>query len=141
MKYIIALKGVGNSGKTTTIRILYNMMMGNGFQIVHDDFLERKDFSAVFQKNGKKIGITSSGDTYDLVHKKLAKLVAEPCSICVCACRTFDRVPPGTNAAIAEFTEYSAIIIEKTVDNGPTQNDSNGTDAGILIARINALLT
>lgn len=142
MNTIIALRGRGNSGKSTTIRLLYDLLLQNGYQIISSNLnTVGGDFVAVFSKNGKTIGVTSSGDTYDLVHDRLDELVNSNCNICLCACRTFDRVPPGTNAAIIEFKNYSNQFIEKTIDdNDTTQAGTNLSDARKLLSTINNIV-
>lgn len=141
MKTIIALRGKGNSGKTTTIRILHDLLLTNGYTQVRSNFrIDSGDFIAIFKKKNKLVGVTSSGDTYDLVHDRLQEMVDEDCKICVCACRTFDRVPPGTNAAILEFQNYVNEFIEKTVDESNRQSTTNSRDAKILLDRIDSKL-
>lgn len=142
MNTIIALKGKGNSGKSTTIRLLHDLLLQNGYQLNSSNFhVDGGDFISVFSKNGKRIGVTSSGDTYDLVHECLLYLVNANCNICVCACRTFDRVPPGTNAAVIEFTNYRNQFVEKTQDgNAATQPTTNMYDAQALQSLINSII-
>jgi hypothetical protein len=143
MNTIIALKGRSNSGKSRTIRLLHNLLLlQNDYRLVHstlrDERDERRDFNSTFSKEDKLIGLTSWGDTYDLVHSHLQELLNENCNVCVCACRTYDRVPPGTNAAIREFQNYQAQFIEKTIDrNVATQNETNTQDAHLLLTAIN----
>ncbi|MBB6005431.1 hypothetical protein [Arcicella rosea] len=141
MSIIIALRGKGNSGKTTTIRILHNLLLANGYVQVRSNFsVNGGDFITIFSKKGKLIGVTSSGDTYDLVHDRLQEMVNANCNICVCACRTFDRsAKPGTNAAIIEFATYSNQFVEKTVDdNAATRPATNNSDAQNLLRLIDS---
>ena len=142
MNTIIGLKGRGNSGKSTTIRILYELLLQDGFQLISGNFKPSGgDFNSVFTKNGKIVGVTSSGDSYDLVHNNLKELISAKSNICVCACRTFDRVSPGTNAAIFEFTNYLNQFVKKTIDNiDKTQPDTNISDAKKLLSKVNDLI-
>ena len=142
MRRIIALRGKGGSGKTTTIRLLHTLLLQNNFILISTTFNPLKgDFISIFSKNEKKIGIASSGDTYDLVHDRLQQLINANCTICICACRTFDLKKPGTNSAILEFTNYRNEFIEKTVDQTlSTIERTNSNDAQILLARIQSLL-
>jgi hypothetical protein len=142
MNTIIALRGRGNSGKSTTIRLLHDLLLQNGYQLVKSNFnTAGGDFIAVFSKNGKLIGVTSSSDTYDLVHARLEELINESCNICVCACRTFDRIPPGTNAAIIEFNNYQNQFVEKMIDeNGITQTATNMGDVNRLLSIIENMI-
>lgn len=141
MKIIIALRGKGSSGKTTTIRLLHDVLLANGYLLVHSNLRAKGDFTAVFSKKNKRVGLTSSGDTYDLVHNRLQTLVDAGCTICVCACRTTDRRPPGTNAAIRAFTDYSNRFVEKTQDSNPaSQLITNMADAQMLFLIIESLI-
>lgn len=54
MSRIIALKGRGNSGKTTTISLLPNILLANGYSRVAGMFQQHgSDFLGVFE-NGKQ---------------------------------------------------------------------------------------
>jgi hypothetical protein len=142
MHTIIGLRGKGNSGKSSTIRILHQLLRQHGYNLIRTTFrIDGGDFISIFSNGNNLIGITSSGDTYDLVHEKLQELVDEACNIIICACRTFDRIPPGTNAAILEFTNYRNQFVEKTIDENPlTQPVTNDGDAQILFSRIKNMI-
>ncbi|MFA5781850.1 MAG: hypothetical protein WC868_06235 [Bacteroidales bacterium] len=143
MKTIIALKGIGDSGKSTTIGMLYRLLSSNNnYHLVEKDYDPNGgDFIAVFSRNGMLIGITSSGDKYDLVHDKLEKLINMGCVICVCACRSFDRYGHGTIAAISEFTNFQALYIEKEIAITPDQENAiNHNDAQRLFEAIEGLI-
>ena len=136
MNTIIALRGRANSGKSTTIGLLFGLLGQNGYQPEWRNTAGR-DFIAVFTKNGQRIGVTSSGDTYDLVHDRLEELVNDNCSICVCACRTRG----GTNEAIIEFTNYSNQFEKKMIDeNGTTQATTNMNDAKKILSIIDSMI-
>ncbi|GAA0894124.1 hypothetical protein GCM10009122_38040 [Fulvivirga kasyanovii] len=141
MGTIVALRGRASSGKTSAIRILYELLLQNGFQLVRGNFRDSGgDFLAVFSKQDKLLGVTSSGDTYDLVHDRLEELTSDNCLLCICACRTFDRVPPGTNAAIREFVNYENRFIDKMIDtNEVSKTSTNEQDAQNLLSVINDL--
>lgn len=115
MNKIIALRGRGGSGKSSTIKYLYNILINTkGFkQIKGKSPKEKGDFVAVLSKGSILIGLTSLGDTYSLVYDKLKFLVDNKCLICVSACRTFDKKQPGTSAAIESFKSYEYEYIEK----------------------------
>jgi hypothetical protein len=142
MNIIFALRGRGSSGKTTTIRLLHELLIQNNYQILSTTFNSQGgDFRTVFIKNDKKIGITSVGDTFDLVHDNLRSLIDDSCTICVCACRTYDRSGQGTNAAIDSFTNFQKQYINKTIATSVAQEQvANQNDAQILFKRIDALV-
>lgn len=142
MNTIIALRGKGNSGKSTTIRSLHSLLVGSNYELISSNLDNRWDFVAIFQKDGVLIGVTSSGDTYDVLHLRLGELIDNKCTICVCACRTFDRVPPGTNAAINEFPGFSVEYIDKTFEPVDANRESvNANDACRLLALLESHLT
>lgn len=141
MKIILALRGVSNSGKTLTLRILHGILLRNRYDIIISNFLRYKDFIAIFKKNGIPIGITSAGDDYKTVLRNLKKLKNDGCEIIITACRSYDRVPPGTNAAIMEITGYTHQFIEKTVvDNPAAEEAANRADAQQIFYEIEKLL-
>lgn len=113
MKKIIALKGKHNCGKTTTIGMLHELLVNsNKYELTDTTFKKiKKDFISVFKKGNITIGITSKGDTEDLVGDALKILIEiHKSNICICACRTSG----GTHVAIDGYTEYESIFIDKT---------------------------
>ena len=135
---IIALKGRRDSGKTTTIKLLPNILTLNGYTQVPNKFKNYgDDFLDIYANGSKKVGITSSGDTFDLVNDRLTDLVNEKCDICICACRTADRKPPGTIAATQNFSGYSNEYVLKTYAVGSNnQQTANQNDAQTLFSNI-----
>jgi phage tail sheath gpL-like len=81
----------------------------------------------------QRVGVTSSGDTYDLVHDRLTDLINAKCDVCVCACRTSG----GTHTAIYNFTGYISHFEQKTYAATPTQEPIvNAADANKLFSLI-----
>jgi len=142
MNTIIGLRGKGGSGKTTRIGKLFELLKINGYEIESSSFVAiGTDFKAILFRNDIKIGISSLGDSYDLVFNALKELMDSGCTICVCACRSYDRLKkPGTNAAITQFTNYKHKFIEKTIaNNTPTIDEASSRDADVLFAEIEKL--
>jgi acetolactate synthase regulatory subunit len=141
MNTIIGLRGKGGTGKTTTIGKLFEILKKNDYEIQSSSFVMIGiDFKAILFRNNIKIGISSWGDSYNLVFNALKELMDADCTICVCACRTYDRINPGTNAAIIQFTDYEHKFIEKTIANNTTTIDeASSRDADILFAEIEKL--
>ena len=131
MKKIIALRGKGGSGKTTTINLLPSILNNHGYSQVENMYQSHgADFLDIFEKNGIKVGITSSGDSFDLVKDRLDDLVKESCDVCICACRTFDRRPPGTNAATKRYSDYKTYYLEKEyASDSLARSKANASDA------------
>lgn len=54
MKLIIALKGKGNTGKSTTIKHLFRMLLSSGFVEIDGNFERFNDFWGVVIKSDKR---------------------------------------------------------------------------------------
>lgn len=134
MSRIIALQGRGGSGKTTTINMLPATLRANGYRPVPGMYQQHgADFLDVYDNGIIRLGVTSSGDTYDLVHDRLTDLINAGCTVCVCACRTSG----GTHTAINGFTGYSATYIQKTYAATPAQEPTvNAADANTVFNAI-----
>ena len=138
MGTIIALRGRGNSGKSETIRILHELLLQNSYRQVRSDLGTHVDFTAIVEKKKKLVGVTSVGDTFDLVHDRLEELINAGCEICVCACRTHDRGGHGTNAAIDSFANYTKQYLDKTISSNHGQ--ANQVDAQRILDNAEKLL-
>ncbi len=82
-KTIIALRGEPDSGKSKTIKMVYEEMSGKTCDTVDVNAL---DYTT---DDGVKVGFTSVGDEDPRLSKQLEKLVA--CQVILCACRTIKR--------------------------------------------------
>jgi hypothetical protein len=130
MPRILALSGKGNSGKTTTIRLLPNILRSHGYHSVPGSQISHgNDFSEIFENGNRKIGVTSAGDSYDLVHDRLQDLMDANCDDYICACRSYDVSNHGTHAAINSF-HCTTEFIPKTLESNPDlQARVNAADA------------
>ena len=96
MKTMIVVRGAGNSGKTRSIRKVYELIKKlaesyKSLKIEEKCYCKRSndDFMAVFGYSGKIIGIESVGDPGSEHSKKLKQLADEyKCDIIVAASRT-----------------------------------------------------
>ncbi|MFL3663672.1 MAG: hypothetical protein ACJ04Q_06710 [Flavobacteriales bacterium] len=136
MAHIIALQGRANSGKTTSIKIFHEMLIGEGWVPVpnkRQDF--GSDFLDIFEKDGERLGVTSVGDTYDDIIGRLEILINENCNPIVCACRTFDKRRnaqgelEGTVAAtkrLSSSVEYHPTNVAEKVSDERPLNEADG---------------
>lgn len=140
MSKIIALQGPGDSGKTTTIKLLPEILERNGYKQEPGGYKlhgPNGDFSDVFKKGAIRVGVTSQGDNYKLVFSKLTRLISEfKCDICICACRTKDRKPPGSVAAVHSFPNHKPQFVKKTKANSADRAKVNTTDVDEIFSRI-----
>lgn len=86
-KIVIAINGVSDSGKTTLIKAIYNKLLeaGLGKTDIQNFF---KEVFAIFERDGKTIGVESKGDPDPdrNQEKQIEELLG--CDVIICACRT-----------------------------------------------------
>lgn len=138
MSRIIALQGRGNSGKTSTIRLLPDLLLAAGYWRVPGLAQDHGyDFLDVFENGVKRVGVTSCGDSFDAVHDRLTDLITAKCDECFCACRTRDNGIHGTNAAVNSFPSHPPQFLQKTYESVPArQSLVNALDASLLFSTI-----
>jgi len=138
MKKTIALQGRGHIGKSTTLRRLYtDFLLKNGYKLIKYEDHGDVDFLAILEKDGELIGITSAGDNYDLLQKRVTILVEAGCTIIVCACRTRE----GSVYAIEEFVEFQHEFVQKTIASSEEgYENANEKDAKTLFKEVEKAL-
>lgn len=83
-KKIIALQGTSTKGKSTTLKLLINLLSKKHYvDIIYDTKVEQV---AIVIINDKKVGITTRGDTQYCLETDFKKL--KNCDLYVCACRS-----------------------------------------------------
>ncbi|MBO4473025.1 MAG: hypothetical protein IJT04_02960 [Bacteroidales bacterium] len=111
---IIALFGIGNSHKTTSIKLFFDQYVNlkNGFTNINDmSEAGRKDIIITAIYNEKiKVGIASQGDSRWFLEKEFE--VLKDCEIVICACRTKGNGPSFLKEKATE-TNGGIIWIEK----------------------------
>ena len=88
---IIVVKGSPNSGKTTSIRLVYDLLLYLGAEI---DVARKSDkihidFDAELLYNGNRIAISSAGDVLKNMHGTITK--HKDCDILIMASRNFKQ--------------------------------------------------
>ena len=88
MGKIIYLKGRGNSGKTSTINNVFNLLVSK-YKNAKIDFIKKgNDIKLTIEINGILVGIESQGDPNSRLKKSLDEFEAKNCDIIFCATRT-----------------------------------------------------
>jgi len=129
MKTILALQGNGKRGKTTTIKLLRKKLIKFGFVSIYPDFKNKADYMDILNRKGKIIGITTQGDTYEIISEKLKVMLKYNCLIMVCACRTKGK----TIKAVVRYNEMERRFIPKTSGTSSKQKlKANNNDAKYL---------
>ena len=97
---IIALRGRGDIGKTTTINMLADMWHTRGWtresRVLHGNGIDIKN--VYFGADGVRFGEVSAGDNFREVDTSLRILLDANCTVVVCACRTHDM--PDANGVV-----------------------------------------
>ena len=86
---VLALWGKSNNGKSETILKLIDLLFSNGAEIENAKISRQnvKDKWIVLRYKNKIIGITTRGDTRDLLEEDFKNF--KTCDICVCATRLY----------------------------------------------------
>jgi hypothetical protein len=129
-KYLIAVIGDANDGKTTTICKAFHKMNASGV-ILHPTTMPGFIIPAInsyhdFSLTGNTIygltGFISRGDVIYTLKNDLDNLVRVGCNVIICACR---RNYPATFNAVAQVSwesDYSIIWIKFNRPTGVTQD-------------------
>ena len=103
---VIALYGVANTGKTTTLNLLNNLINPD------NPITDGKDHRRTFTYKGKTISITTPGDNETEVKKNIQYVQDKNCDILVTASRTRGA---GKDMLREQF-KHNLLCIEKNVD-------------------------
>lgn len=135
---IIALRGPGTTGKTTTLKIVFEKLKAQGFQKDLEEDLGNGDFLWVLEKGGRKVGLVTQGDYAQReysVKKHLSKLESAGCDTAICACTTGEG-KSGIQRCIDAYAIHD--YVDKTQGTGELSFDqANEEDANKMMALFN----
>lgn len=117
MKALIILKNAGGTGKTQTLSFLTNLLNEEGREISRDNHSGSKDFVAMIEYHGSRIGIITIGDpgTEDFVFSELEKLYKDGCDVIIAASRSYSRGPvQGVYEMLWQFGKDNGIVTMET---------------------------
>ncbi|MDI5950274.1 hypothetical protein [Flavobacterium yafengii] len=133
---IIVLEGFSNTGKTTTIGILYNLLLSNGGISTNKQALGRdpNDFSdIVINYKNLKIGIFSMGDNSTAISQGIVNFNNQNCDVFICSLSTGTPKVRANN----RINRFQNIRIPKTIaSQNITENQANNNDANRLFGLI-----
>ncbi len=134
---IVALKGKGGIGKSTTLNLLPDQLKSLGWkELSNKKHGNKLDFIAVYSKKDILLGVSTAGDNYREVSLGMRKLRIAKCSVFITACRSFDRINnitkerKGTHSAMRELTS-NITFVNKTIEpneNIARRNEVNKND-------------
>lgn len=105
---IIVIKGNPNSGKTTSIRLVYDLLLYKGAKIdkPRNSGKIYADFDTELLYNEKRVAISSAGDLLKNIHKTVSD--HNGCDILITASRNFRR-----SSLDRIFSGYDVVYIKK----------------------------
>ena len=115
MKALIILKNAGGTGKTQTLSILAELLNVDGKEVSRDNHSNDKDFVAMIDYHGSKVGIITIGDpgTEDFVFSELEKLYKEGCDVII-ACSRSRSYANGVYEMLWQFGRENGIATMET---------------------------
>lgn len=140
MVKMFVLQGVHDSGKTSTLTLLNELLRKkypdmNG-KPTYSTRGKYKDFEVIYTLtvNGKelRIGIKTDGDNGDAVYGDVGSLVDDECNIIFCTCRSYG----GTVEAVKRLSEEADVtFVKKTLEADEAKRRKvNTADAQKLLA-------
>lgn len=140
-RYIFALKSSGNSGKTTSIKLLPGLLQEKYPRcvVVKTYFGDAyRDIKLIIEIGQIKIGIESQGDPNSRLCKTLAEFVAQKCDIIICATRMWGQTVDCVNS---HLKLYEIEFIDKDKEsNESKQDESNRSYAMVLLDCISKVI-
>jgi predicted dinucleotide-utilizing enzyme len=109
---IIALRGAGSCGKTTTLNLVYDDLISKGAILFVPKTQvggDKKDFEAILTYRGKNVAIYTMGDYSNLTIKAIDKYVSLRVDVFICASNNRFKRP------IKKILTFSNDIVIKSV--------------------------
>ena len=138
---VIALKGEENSGKTTTLKKVYELLKAKGGEIEPGSFKNLqgipKDFLAILNLEGKKIVIVTQGDYYKKGEKNSVKEHLKwldednKCDIVICAWRGMTptskhwNIERGIEEILKSYTNPIYLFLQNKSEAEISDNEAN----------------
>lgn len=132
---IIALRGRGSIGKTTTINILADLLLTLGWsresRVMHGNGVDITD--VYVSGEGVRLGVASAGDNFYEVNDALKILSGAGCETVICACRTRG----ATHDAMRKYS-INITFLNKTIvtDGSGARAQINESDANRIIGNL-----
>lgn len=138
-KQLIALRGSSSVGKSTSIHILYRLLISEPTSkaLSYEAHGRKLDFVSIVEVDGYKIGLVNRGDRPGVLSQLLVELVHKQCDIIVCAARTRGRV----GALLSSFSPtYQLVTVPKSRSANAPHATSNLRAAHLLASFVYAAI-
>lgn len=133
---IIVLKGKSNTGKTTTLNLVYDIILqGGATPIGNKQTLgnpKQNDFEIIVEWKSKKIGFFTMGDYSTYLANAIYRYEKLDCDILICAIST--NTPKVKANEALNAPRFNTIVIDKQVSKDKkVQTSLNQSDADKII--------
>jgi hypothetical protein len=138
MKTVIALSGPPDTGKSATVKKVYELLKAKhpNAPVTHE--IVNHDVRAIININGHSIGIESQGDPGSRIFTSISLFAREECEFIVCATRT-----RGQTVEVIENlkSQYNIKWIQKLRESNKAQHEQiNNALASDIFKQIQTLI-
>lgn len=133
MSHIVALKGRANSGKSTTIKLVAQLLQQKYPNAPISVLISNtSDIKIIMNINGTKVGIESQGDPNSRLQQSLTDFVNAKCGVIICATRTSGMTFNWVNNYLSS---HKITFIQQTYSSPANYSaSSNSTASQIILA-------
>lgn len=122
-KLVIANRGTGQIGKSSSIKAVYQLMKDKGYALITEEW-QGEDIKAIFEIKGVKVGIESQGDPDSLMEPTMEAFVIENCEIIVTASRTKSFTYKKVTDYLGDENGYDIIWASHYVYQAPNADET-----------------
>nr|WP_314648370.1 hypothetical protein [uncultured Porphyromonas sp.] len=140
-KHVIVLHGVPDSGKTTTLNLLIQLLLGTeGSSLLKEDRknLRGEDRRVLISYQGKKVYVATPGDIEREIWRSIMLSGIEGCDIFVSAARSRGRTGKVIDEYAGALQVAPVRVRKRKVDQG--RDEANRAQAQELKNRIDAFI-
>lgn len=139
-KTIIANKGIGSQGKSSTIKIIANKIKENYSTADFNYLIKKGDIKLVITIDKIKIGIESEGDPGGRLAESLDYFAEIKCDIIICSCRTSGQTMWDVEDMKPEYS-YDIIWVSNYRSNDVNRDNLNDLSADHIFELIKKILS
>jgi hypothetical protein len=141
LRTLIALWGPSNVGKSETICLVYDLLLQLGARLIGPNrrFTNARTgrsevCGGILELDGHKIGFASAGNRARILAEDFERLLAEDCTVIVCACHTRGDT---VTFVVSQSPRYEVVWIEQERRPDEAQRrQRNEQNANLIIAEI-----
>lgn len=122
-KLVIANRGAGYIGKSSSVRAVYQLLKDKGYKLLVEEW-QGEDIKAIFEVDGVKVGVESQGDPSSQMGETMEKYVEAGCDIIVTACRTKSDTYHKVTDYLGEENGYDVLWAAHYVYQAPFADES-----------------